>query len=69
MSEAAPGKNYPPLHPWCRSTTILYVSEELLAGMKRRAYDPSTGKTMIVQANMTYKEWFEKYVGKEKALP
>lgn len=65
--EAVPGKNMPPMHPWCRSTTIAYVDDETLAGMKRRARNPATGKNEIVPANMTYDEWYAKYGPDNKA--
>lgn len=61
VSEQQPGKNCPPMHPWCRSTTICDISEEELAGMKRRARDPKTGKNKLVPANMTYQDWQEEY--------
>lgn len=59
-----PGENCPPMHPWCRSTTICDISPETLAQMKRRARDPETGKTYMVPADMTYKQWHEQYVEK-----
>lgn len=62
VSEQQPGKNCPPMHPWCRSTTICDITEEELAGMERRARDPVTGKTEKVPANMTYDEWYKKNV-------
>lgn len=62
VSEQQVGKNCPPMHPWCRSTTIAYISADVMAGMKRRARDPETGKTYLVPASMTYPEWYEKYV-------
>lgn len=62
VSEAQPGKNCPPMHPWCRSTTVAVVSEEAFQRMKRRARDPATGKTYLVPASMTYREWYTKYV-------
>lgn len=65
VSEQQPGKNCPPMHPWCRSTTICDVSDEDLAEMRRRARDPETGKTYTVPANMTYQEWYGKYVEKK----
>ena len=57
VAEQQPGKNCPPMHPWCRSTTICDISAEELAQMKRRARDPETGKTYEVPADMKYKEW------------
>lgn len=62
VSEAEPGKNLPPMHPNCRSTTRSYINEEELKKIKRRARDPKTGKTYLVPANMNYKEWYQKYV-------
>lgn len=56
------GKNYPPMHPWCRSTTIAFVSQDDLNNLKRRAFNPKTGRTELVPASMTYTEWYEKYV-------
>ena len=68
LKDKKAGTNYPPMHPWCRSTTIATWSDEELAGMKRRARDPVTGKTYTVPANMTYKEWYKQYVeGKPEA--
>lgn len=62
VAEQQPGKNCPPMHPWCRSTTICDISVEELAQMKRRARDPETGKTITVPADMTYDEWYRKNV-------
>jgi len=75
VEEATVGKNYPPMHPWCRSTTIAYVPKELLQKMKRTAVDPETGEKIKIPADMTYQQWYEKYVkgksiveAKEKAV-
>lgn len=62
VKEQQPGKNCPPMHPWCRSTTIASIGEKVLEGMKRRARDPVTGKTYLVPASMNYREWYAKYV-------
>lgn len=67
VSEQQPGKNCPPMHPWCRSTTICDITEEELAGMERRARDPVTGKNIKVPANMTYNEWYKKHVANNPA--
>lgn len=56
------GVNYPPMHPWCRCTTVSVVDESLIERMKRSARDPKTGKTILVPRSMTYEQWFEKYV-------
>lgn len=64
--KAVPGVNYPPLHPWCRSTTIAHDDDIDYSKLERRARNPETGKTELVPADMSYKEWYSKYVdGKE----
>ena len=68
VSQRQAGKNYPPMHPWCRSTTISAIDDEALSKMTRAAYNPETGRTEKVPANMTYDEWYQKYVkGNPKA--
>ena len=64
--KAVAGVNYPPLHPWCRSTTIAYDEDADYSKLERRARNPETGKTELVPADMSYDEWYSKYVdGKE----
>lgn len=53
------GSNYPPFHPWCRTTTVESENPEELKNMKRRARDPETGKNYIVPAGTTYQEWYK----------
>lgn len=61
LAKAKPGTNYPPMHPFCRSTTIADFGDEELAGLERRAKDKD-GNTIKVPAGMTYEDWHEKYV-------
>lgn len=75
VAEQQPGKNCPPMHPWCRSVTICDITDEELAQMKRRARDPVTGRTKTVPGNMTYQQWYDETVkgnveaeAKEKAV-
>ena len=63
--KAVPGVNCPPMHPWCRSTTVGYDEDADYSKLKRRARNPVTGKTELVPADMTYKEWYSKYVDGE----
>lgn len=63
--KAVPGVNCPPMHPWCRSTTVAYDEDADYSKLKRRARNLVTGKTEIVPADMTYKEWYSKYVAKD----
>lgn len=62
VSEQQPGLNCPPMHPWCRSTTISDISDDEMSQMQRRARDPVTGKTTMVPASMTYGQWYDKNV-------
>lgn len=66
VDEAVPGVNYPPLHPWCRSTTIAHDEDADYSKLKRRARNPKTGKVEYVPADMTYNEWYDKYVAKPR---
>ena len=66
VDEAVPGVNYPPLHPWCRSTTIAHDEDIDYSKLERRARNPETGKVEYVPADMSYKEWYDKYVAKDR---
>ena len=61
LAKAKAGTNYPPMHPFCRSTTIADFGDEEFAQLERRAKDKD-GKTVKVPAGMTYEEWKELYV-------
>ena len=58
--KATVGVNYPPFHPFCRTTTVPYYEEDE-AGT-RAARDPKTGKTYYVPSNMKYKDWKKTFV-------
>lgn len=60
FDERKPGENYPPLHPNCRSTTRGYLGKKAERTLKRRARNPITGKTEIIN-NMSYKEWLDNF--------
>lgn len=64
--KAVPGVNYPPLHPWCRSTTIAHDDDIDYSKLERRARNPKTGKVEYVPADMSYGEWYDKYVEKPR---
>lgn len=68
LSKAKPGTNYPPMHPFCRSTTIADFGDDELAGLERRAKDKD-GNTVRVPAGMTYDQWKEKYVDHPNSDP
>ena len=66
VDEAVAGFNCPPMHPWCRSTTVAHDDEADYDKLKRRARNPVTGKTELVPSSMSYKEWYSKYVGENE---
>ena len=68
LAKKKPGTNYPPMHPFCRSTTIADFGDEELAGLERRAKDKD-GNTVKVPAGMTYEQWKEKYVDPPNSDP
>lgn len=57
------GVTAPPYHVYCRSTTVPYYNDDIQAEIEnsRMARDPETGKSLRVE-NLTYKEWYKKYV-------
>ena len=59
------GITAPPFHPNCRTDTIPFFDDDLERQLDnsvgRMARDPETGKSVRV-GNMTYKEWYNKYV-------
>lgn len=64
--KAVPGVNYPPLHPWCRSTTIAHDEDADYSKLERRARNPKTGKVEYVPADMSYNDWYSEYVAKPR---
>ncbi|ABX43326.1 polymorphic toxin type 50 domain-containing protein [Lachnoclostridium phytofermentans] len=62
ISEYKVNVTAPPFHCNCRTCTCPYFNDEFTEGEERAARDPVTGKTHNVPADMTYKEWHEKYV-------
>lgn len=69
VKDAVPGKNINPMHPFCRSTTIIHLDDEVTEGLKRRARNPVTGKNEFVPADMNYREWYKQNVANNpKAL-
>ena len=58
VKDAVPGKNFPPMHPNCRSTTVCWFpGEEDKKAQTTRIAKNENGKYYEVPANMTYKEW------------
>lgn len=62
VKDAVPGVNSPPMHPFCRCTTIPVIDGLKSVAGERAARDPKTGKTITVPGDMTYREWYNRYV-------
>lgn len=61
VKDAVPGKNFPPLHPFCRGTTVPYNPDRKT---KTRMARDASGKSVKVPRDMSYKKWRE-WVGLE----
>lgn len=61
VKDAVPGKNYPPMHPNCRSTTVCWFpEEEVKKARTTRTAKNENGGYYEVPADMTYKDWRDK---------
>lgn len=60
MEDRKVGVNAPPFHPNCRTTISPYY--DYLHGTDTRAARNKEGKTIRIPDNMTYKDWYNKYV-------
>lgn len=61
VEDAVPGKNFPPMHPNCRSTTVCWFpEEESKKARTTRIAKNESGKYYEVPADMTYKEWCDR---------
>jgi SPP1 gp7 family putative phage head morphogenesis protein len=58
MRDFKPGVTAPPLHCWCRSTTVPYITDN---HGERFARD-NKGRTSYVPGDMKYPEWKKKYI-------
>ncbi len=67
VSEQRTGVNAPPMHPFCRSAIISAASAENIENMKRRAFNPETGKTEVVPGDMKYEDWKKSFVDGDKS--
>lgn len=71
ISEAKTGVNLPPMHPWCRSSIGPVIDGGVAQRIGVRTRDVVTGKSHVIKGDITYKEWYERFVvdkyGKDKA--
>ena len=64
VEEAETGKNSPPIHPNCRSTTVPRPGTEAT----RRTARGADGKSYTVPGNMTYQQWYDGLSEDEKGM-
>lgn len=57
LKDAQEGKNYPPMHPNCRSLAVAVIDRKFTKNMTRMATDPKTGETQEIPFDMGYREW------------
>lgn len=69
IDEAKPGVNYPPLHAYCRSTTIPIFEDDVQPEPGERAARGKDGKTYSVPGNITYKKWAEEHAKNAEKPP
>lgn len=58
IDKATTGLNYPPMHVYCRSTTVSKFDDQ---AFERRARDEK-GNTYTVSSRLTYKEWAKEHL-------
>ena len=60
--EGQTGVNVPPLHPYCRSTTIpFFPNDEIAPLIESRIARDKQGKSYIVDSNVSYKDWVQEH--------
>ena len=71
ISEAQTGVNLPPMHPWCRSSIGPVIDGGVAQRIGVRTRDVVTGKSHVIKGDITYKEWYDRFVvdkyGEDKA--
>lgn len=61
VDDYSPGSTAPPLHPHCRSTIVGSLKGDSKPKGKRAARN-ADGKYIRVPADMTYQQWYNKYI-------
>lgn len=61
VEDYSPGTNAPPLHPHCRSTIVGSLKGDSAPKGQRAARD-AEGKYIRVPADITYQQWYNKYI-------
>lgn len=56
------GVNFPPFHPYCRTTVLSVLDDQNLAELARRSRDPVTGEPKKFPGNITYEQWYNQEI-------
>lgn len=64
VTQASVGINYPPMHPYCRSTTVAHFPDDDWDG--ERAARDEEGKTIRVPRKTTQEDWIKQYVPEDQ---
>ncbi len=64
FSEKKTGVNYPPFHPHCRTVAAPY--DEYKDESETRIARDKNGRNIYIPHDMTYKEWYNKYITEEQ---
>lgn len=67
LKQAQTGVNLPPMHPYCRSTTIPYFPEDDLSKKSDRIARNEEGKSYFVGKDVSYQEWVDMRAAKTYA--
>lgn len=67
LKDKKAGKNYPPIHPNDRCTTVAEFEDNVIEGLTRRARDKN-GNPILVPQNMDYRQWYEQYIDKDESI-
>lgn len=60
LKDRQKGKNYLPIHPNDRCTTVAEFDDDVTENLQRRGKDEN-GKSIIIPQDMNYEEWVKKY--------
>lgn len=66
VEHAQVGKNYPPMHPNCRSTTVMYNPADPIGTRKAKGED---GKYYEIPSDMSYQQWYNYVENAEFEFP
>ena len=60
--EAQTGVNLPPMHPWCRSSIGPVIDGGVAQRIGVRTRDVVTGQSHVIKGDITYKDWYDRFV-------